>query len=129
MVGKGGYGMLEDSVDFMLKKARFQHFTIYVNTVQFIQHFCLSGPTNLLLMSIVVLSYLDIIHINSISHIFKCILPFYMPGESTRKLMFSSQRTNDNENPTDKSNHSETSLYVATLKSCTKESHTTRKIL
>ncbi len=37
--------MLDDSVDFMLKKARFQHFTIYVNTVKLIQHFCLSVPT------------------------------------------------------------------------------------
>ncbi len=37
--------MLEDSVDFMLKKARFQHLTIYVNTVKLMQHFCLSVPT------------------------------------------------------------------------------------
>ena len=43
--GRGRYGMLDDSVDFMLKKARFQHFTIYVNTVKLIQHFCLSVPT------------------------------------------------------------------------------------
>ncbi len=40
--------MLEDSVDFMLKKAQiFNTFTIYVNTVKLIQHLCvyLSVPT------------------------------------------------------------------------------------
>ncbi len=43
--GRGRYGMLEDSVDFMLKKARFQQFKIYDSTVKLIQHFCLSVPT------------------------------------------------------------------------------------
>ncbi len=37
--------MLEDSVDFMLKKTRFQHLTIYVNTVKLIQNFCFGVPT------------------------------------------------------------------------------------
>ena len=32
--GRGRYGMLDDNVDFMFKKARFHHFTIYVNTVK-----------------------------------------------------------------------------------------------
>ncbi len=42
---RGKYGMLEDSVDLMLKKALFQHLTIYVNTAKLIQHFCLSVLT------------------------------------------------------------------------------------
>ncbi len=37
--GRGRYGMLEDSVDFMSKKARFPHVTIKR------YHFCVSVPT------------------------------------------------------------------------------------
>ena len=43
--GRGRYGMLEDSLDFMSKKAWFQHVTLNVNTVQLIHHFWGSVPT------------------------------------------------------------------------------------
>ncbi len=37
--------MLEDSLDFMSKKAWFQHVTLNVNTVQLMHHFWGSVPT------------------------------------------------------------------------------------
>ncbi len=43
--GRGRYGMLEDSLDFMSKKAWFQHVKLNVNTVELIHHFWGSVPT------------------------------------------------------------------------------------
>ena len=45
--------MLEDSVDFMSKKAQFQHVQINVNTVKLVQYFCILKVSQHLLTSIV----------------------------------------------------------------------------
>ena len=43
--GRGRYRMFEDSVDFVSKKAQFQHIKINVDTIKLIWHFCISVPT------------------------------------------------------------------------------------